>query len=105
MLTLGEALQTADTSHMALGHFNVSDLSGFHAVVRAGRRLNLPLIIGVSEGEREFIGLKEIALLVRIARDEYGVSLFPDADPTPSLGKGTAAGEASLHGVHLDASG
>src|SRR5258708_10266073 len=97
MLTLRESLQNADTSHMALGHFNVSDLSGLHAVVRAGRRLNLPLMIGVSEGEREFIGLKEIALLVRIAREEYGVSLYLNPDHTHSLEKARAAAEAGFH--------
>lgn len=104
MLTLREALQNAATSHMALGHFNVSDLSGFHAVVRAGRRLNLPLMIGVSEGEREFIGLKEIALLVRIAREEYGVSLYLNADHTHSLEKARAAAEAGFDEVIFDAS-
>ena len=104
MTTLREALQNAGSRHVALGHFNVSDLSGFHAVVRAGRRLNLPLMIGVSEGEGEFIGLKEIALLVRMARDEYGVSLYLNADHTHSLEKAKAAAEAGFDEVIFDAS-
>ena len=74
MTGLREALQNANARHVALGHFNVSDLSGFHAVTRAARRLNLPVLIGVSEGEREYIGVKEIAVLVKLARDEYGVA-------------------------------
>jgi fructose-bisphosphate aldolase, class II len=104
MFTLREALQNADTSHSALGHFNVSDLSGFHAVVRAGQRLKLPLLIGVSEGEREFIGLKEIVLLVRNARDEYGVSIYLNADHPHSLEKAKAAAEAGFDEVIFDAS-
>ena len=104
MITLREALQNASTGHVALGHFNVSDLSGFHAVVRVGRRLNLPLMIGVSEGEREFIGVKEIALLVKAARDEYGVSLYLNADHTHSLEKAKAAAEAGFDEVIFDAS-
>ena len=104
MITLKEALQDASTRHLALGHFNVSDLSGFHAVVRVGRRLNLPLMIGVSEGEREFIGVKEIALLVKMARDEYGVSLYLNADHTHSLEKAKAAAEAGFDEVIFDAS-
>jgi hypothetical protein len=63
MITLREALQNANGRHEALGHFDVSDLSGFHAVVHVGPRLKLQLMIGVSEGEREFIGVKKIALL------------------------------------------
>jgi fructose-bisphosphate aldolase, class II len=104
MITLREALQNASTRHVALGHFNVSDLSGFHAVVHAGRRLNLPLMIGVSEGEREFIGVKEIALLLQAARDEYGVSLYLNADHTHSLEKAKAAAEAGFDEVIFDAS-
>ena len=104
MFTLREALQNADTSHSALGHFNVSDLSGFHAVVRAGQRLKLPLLIGVSEGESEFIGLKEIVLLVRNARDEYGVSIYLNADHTHSLEKAKAAAEAGFDEVIFDVS-
>ncbi len=104
MLTLREALQSADTNKTALGHFNVSDLSAFHAVVRAGRRSNLPLMIGVSEGEREFIGLKEIALLVRLAREEHGLSLYLNADHTHSLEKSVAAAEAGFDEVIFDAS-
>jgi len=104
MVTLREALQNASTRHVALGHFNVSDLSGFHAVVRAGRKLNLPLMIGVSEGEREFIGVKEIAMLVRIARDEYGVSLYLNADHTHSLEKAKAAAQAGFDEVIFDMS-
>jgi fructose-bisphosphate aldolase class II len=104
MLTLREALQNADNNKIALSHFNVSELSGFHAVVRAGRRLNLSFMIGVSEGEREFIGLKEIALLVRIAREEYGVSLYLNADHTHSLEKSRAAAEAGFDEVIFDSS-
>ena len=104
MTTLREALQNAGSRHVALGHFNVSDLSGFHAVVRVGRRLNLPLMIGVSDGEREFIGVKEIALLVRAAREEYGVTLYLNADHTHSLDKAKAAAEAGFDEVIFDAS-
>src|SRR5580692_10808990 len=102
MVKLREALQNASVRHEALGHFNVSDLSGFHAVVRAGRRFNLPLMIGVSEGERDFIGLKEVALLVRMARDEYGVPLFLNADHTHSLEKAKAAAGAGFDEIIFD---
>lgn len=104
MKTLRDALQDAGGSHVALGHFNVSDLSGFHAVVRAGRRSNQPLMIGVSEGEREFIGVQEIVLLVRAAREEYGLPLYLNADHTRSLDKARAAAEAGFDEIIFDAS-
>ncbi|HUA61432.1 MAG TPA: class II fructose-bisphosphate aldolase [Verrucomicrobiae bacterium] len=104
MESLRVALQNADARRMALGHFNVADLSGFHAVVRAGKRSNEPLMIGVSEGEREFIGVKEIALLVRVAREESGLPLYLNADHTHSLEKAKAAAEAGFDEIIFDAS-
>jgi len=104
MVKLREALQNASVHHVALGHFNVSDLSGFHAVVKAGRKLNLPLMIGVSEGEREFIGVKEIAALVKIAREEQGAQVYLNADHTHSLEKAREAAEAGFDEVIFDAS-
>lgn len=104
MITLREALQNANNGHVALGHFNVSDLSGFHAVVSAGLQLNLPLMVGVSEGERAYIGVNEIALLVKAAREEYGVSLYLNADHTHSLEKAKAAAQAGFDEVIFDLS-
>ena len=104
MTNLREVLQQADARHVALGHFNVSDLSGFHAVVRAARNLNVPVLIGVSEGEREFIGVKEIATLVRIAKEEHGQAIFLNADHTHSLEKAKAAAAAGFDEVIFDAS-
>ena len=104
MTGLREALQNADARHVALGHFNVSDLSGFHAVTRAARSLHLPVLIGVSEGEREYIGVKEIAVLVKLARDEYGLPIFLNADHTHSLDKAKAAAAAGFDEIIFDAS-
>ena len=38
---------------MAIGHFNISNLEALHGIYNAARKLNLPIIIGVSEGEEE----------------------------------------------------
>jgi fructose-bisphosphate aldolase class II len=65
MKNLHEALASADREGRAIGHFNVSELAGLKAVVAAARELNVPVLVGVSEGEREFIGTRQIAALVR----------------------------------------
>ena len=101
---LREVLERADARHTAVGHFNVSDLSGFHAVIRAARRLNLPVLIGVSEGERDFLGVEEIALLVKVTREEHGLPVFLNADHTHSLDKATAAAKAGFDAIIFDVS-
>ena len=58
MQTLREVIEEAVEKKVAVGHFNISNVEGFWAIVRAARELEVPVIIGVSEGERDFIGVR-----------------------------------------------
>lgn len=102
MKTLREYLVWAEEKRVALGHFNVSDSEGFKAVVETAKTLNVPVIIGVSEGEREFIGLEEIISLVKTARGG-GLPVFINADHTYSVEKAKLATDAGVDSVIIDA--
>lgn len=102
MKTLREWIAEAEKSKVAIGHFNISDSSGFNAVIEAARELGVPVIIGVSEGEREFVGLEAAVALVRGARAS-GVPVFLNADHTYSFGKVCAAVDAGFDSVIIDA--
>ena len=104
MRSLREIVEDADRRHVALGHFNVSDLVGLKAVVEAARQLNVPVLVGVSEGERSFIGVRRIAALIRSIQDEYGHPVFLNADHTHSLEKAKAAAEAGFDEIIFDLS-
>jgi fructose-bisphosphate aldolase class II len=103
MQTLREALQEAKAQGIALGHFNISDSNQFRAVKEAAKAAGLPAIVGVSEGEREAIGVREAAALVDAARAE-GVSLYLNADHTHTLEKIQEAIDAGFDAVIIDAS-
>ena len=85
MKTLHEYIQDAEKKGIAIGHFNISNSDGFWAVVLAAKDLNVPVIIGVSEGERDFIGVREVAAMVRAYRDATGQPVFLNADHTYSF--------------------
>jgi fructose-bisphosphate aldolase, class II len=104
MTGLRAALQEAEGRHVALGHFNVSDLVAFNAIVSAARQLGVPVLIGVSEGERNFIGVKQIVALVRSVRDEYEHPVFLNADHTHSLENARAAAKAGFDEIIFDLS-
>jgi fructose-bisphosphate aldolase, class II len=70
MITLNEALGDAQRKRIAIGHFNVSDLVALRAVTGAARALKVPVLIGTSEGERDFIGVHEIVAVVASLREE-----------------------------------
>ena len=48
--TLKDCISEAQSKKVAIGHFNISNSDGFSAVVNASKELNVPVIIGVSEG-------------------------------------------------------
>jgi fructose-bisphosphate aldolase class II len=62
---LRDALEQSSERRVAIGHFNVGDWVLLKAVLASGRELKVPVVVGVSEGEREFIGVRQIAALVR----------------------------------------
>jgi len=84
MKTLREYIAEAEEKKIAIGHFNISDSVGFWAVVNAAKKLNLPVIIGVSEGERDFIGVKQVKVLVDTLKAD-GLPVFLNADHTYSV--------------------
>ena len=104
MKSLRKALAWAEKNQVAIGHFNISDSEGFKAVVEAAKELGVPVIIGVSEGERAFIGLQEVVSLVKIARGN-GLDVFVNADHTYSMEKARAAIDAGMDSVIIDEAG
>ncbi len=104
MNNLKEIIQEAEKNKLAIGHFNVSDLTGLKAVFEVSRALNVPVIIGVSEGEREFIGVKQIVALIKSLREEYNFPIFLNADHTKSLEKIKEAVEAGFDAAVFDVS-
>ena len=81
MISLREVLEQAEADKVAIGHFNFSDLAAFNAIVAAARERQLPVLLGVSEGEREFIGVSQAAALMKAVRDESGLSDFSQCRP------------------------
>ena len=104
MKSLRDSLAEATKRGTAIGHFNVSDLVGLNAVAAAARRLGVPVLIGTSEGERAFIGVRQAAAVVRSIRDEYDFPIFLNADHTHSLAKAEEAAKAGYDMIGFDGS-
>ena len=104
MPDLREILKRAQSNGVAVGHFNISDSVQLKAVFSAAQELKVPVLIGVSEGEREFIGVRQIAALVRSLRDEFDFPIFLNADHTYSVAKAQEATRSGFDLVVFDAS-
>ena len=104
MKSLRETLADADARHVAVGHFNISELAALKGIFDGARELQLPVLIGVSEGEREFIGVKQAVALVRSLRETYEYPIYINADHTHSLDKAREAAEAGFDEIIFDMS-
>jgi len=104
MKSLRDLLEKAQESGVAIGHFNIADLVLLKAVFAAARGLNVPVLVGLSEGEREFVGVRQIAALVRSLREEFDYPIFLNADHTHSLAKGVEAAKAGFDSIVFDLS-
>jgi ketose-bisphosphate aldolase len=104
MPSLRKLLQGAQEKGVAIGHFNVSDLVLLKAVFAAARELSVPVLVGLSEGEREFVGVRQIAAFVRSLRDEFQFPIFLNADHTHSVAKGVEAAKAGFDSIVFDRS-
>jgi fructose-bisphosphate aldolase class II len=104
MLDLRNVLSQAQKNGVAVGHFNVADFVIAKAVFASAQELKVPVIIGVSEGERKFLGVRQIAALVRSLREEFDLPIFLNADHTHSLAKAVEAAKAGFDAIVFDLS-
>lgn len=104
MHALRSVLEQAQQTRVAVGHFNVADLVLLKAVFVSAQELKVPVLVGVSEGEREFMGVPQIAALVRSLREEFDFPIFLNADHTHSLVKAVEAAKAGFDAVVFDLS-
>ncbi|MBI1960857.1 MAG: class II fructose-bisphosphate aldolase [Candidatus Liptonbacteria bacterium] len=109
-MDLRSAIQEARERKIAIGHFNISDSTALTGIVRAAMKImretgqKLPLLIGVSEGECEFLGAAQAVALVRSVRTEHGCPIFLNADHTHSLKNAEQAAAAGFDAVLFDGS-
>lgn len=103
MKTFKEYIQEAEQSGVALGHFNISNLEALHGIYAAARKLNVPIVIGVSEGEQAFVGLEEVVALVHTLRDKDQYPIFLNADHHASFESVKKCIDAGFDSVIIDA--
>src|SRR3989344_1120818 len=108
MKSLKEILKDAEKNKVAIGHFNFSDLAGLKAIFEAAREISksqniiVPVMVGVSEGEREFVGTWASAALVKTMREQYDYPIYLNADHTRSLDKVEEAAMAGFDEILFD---
>jgi fructose-bisphosphate aldolase class II len=97
-----EYIESAKKSGKAIGHFNISNSDGFWAVVLGAKEVGVPVIIGASEGERDFIGTRELVAMVNSYRNATEQIVFLNADHTYTFDKVKEVIDAGYDSVIYD---
>src|ERR1700733_2620202 len=101
MQTLREAIMDAKAGGYAIGHFNFSDSNQLKAIIDASKETGLPVIAGLSEGEREYFPLMQARAFIDVYRAQ-GLNIFLNADHTYSVEKVQRAIAAGVDSVVVD---
>jgi len=104
-MKIKDYFQKAKKENWAIGQFNFSTLEQLKAIISAAEKLNSPVILGTSERESRFIGLKQAVALVDSYRQDKKLVLFLNLDHGKSFDYIKEAVDADYDMVHFDGSG
>ena len=99
-----KAFERARVEHFALGAFNLDNQETLIAVARAAKAKNAPVLVEVSKGEVDALGLENIRDLVDNYKAEYGVEMYINLDHSPSVEDARAGIDAGFECIHIDIS-
>jgi len=102
MKTLRIYVKEAEEKKVAIGHFNISNLEGLHGIYNAAKKLNVPVIIGLSEGEEDFVGKDEAVGMIKEIREKENFPIFLNADHHYSFERVKASIDAGFDAVIFD---
>jgi fructose-bisphosphate aldolase class II len=94
----------ARAEHWAFGAFNLDDEATLKAVVQAAASKKAPVLVEVSQGEVDDIGLDNVRDLVDNFKAQYGVEIYINLDHSPSVDAAKYGIEAGFEFIHIDVS-
>lgn len=97
-------MQRSRAQHFAVGAFNIDNQETLIAVARAAHAKQSPVLIEVSKGEVDAIGLDNIRDMVDNYKYEYGIEMFINLDHSPTVEDAKRGIDAGFEFIHIDIS-
>ena len=99
-----ERMAQARAEHWAFGAFNLDDEATLKAVVQAAAKKQAPVLVEVSQGEVDDIGLYNVRDMVDNFKAQYGVEIYINLDHSPTVDAAMDGIEAGFEFIHIDIS-
>jgi fructose/tagatose bisphosphate aldolase len=97
-------MQRARAEHWAFGAFNLDDQATLKAVARAAQKKQAPVLVEVSQGEVDDMGLDNVRDMVDNVKAEYGLEMYINLDHSPSVENAIKGIDAGFEFIHIDVS-
>jgi fructose-bisphosphate aldolase, class II len=97
-------MQRSRQQKFAVGAFNIDNQETLIAVCRAAQDKKSPVLVEVSHGEVEAIGLENIRDMVDNYIIEYGIEMYINLDHSPTVEDCKRAIDAGFEFIHIDIS-
>lgn len=97
-------MDQARLEHWAFGAFNLDDEPTLRAVARAAAAKNAPVLVEVSQGEVDDIGVDTVRDMVDNFKFEYGLEMYINLDHSPSVEAAKKGIDAGFEFIHIDIS-
>jgi fructose-bisphosphate aldolase class II len=99
-----EAFERARKGHYALGAFNLDNQETLKAVVAAAKAKEAPVLVEVSKGEADALGLDNVRDMVDNYKADYGVEMYINLDHSPTVDDAIDGITAGFECIHIDIS-
>jgi fructose-bisphosphate aldolase class II len=97
-------MQRSRAQKFAVGAFNIDNQETLIAVCKAAQKLSSPVLIEVSHGEVQALGLENIRDMVDNYRAEYGIEMYINLDHSPTVDDCKRAIDVGFEFIHIDIS-
>lgn len=97
-------MQRSRQQKFAVGAFNIDNQETLIAVCRAAHEKQSPVLVEVSHGEVEAMGLDNIRDMVDNYRAEYGIEMYINLDHSPTVEDAKRGIDAGFEFIHIDIS-
>lgn len=99
-----QLMDRARAEGFAVGAFNIDNQETLIAVCKAAQKLNAPVLVEVSQGEVEAMGLHNVRDLVDNYKQEYDIEMYINLDHSPNVESAKAGIDAGYEFIHIDVS-
>jgi fructose-bisphosphate aldolase class II len=99
-----DSMARARSEHWAFGAFNLDDQATLLAVAQAAAKVKAPILVEVSQGEVDTLGLANVRDMVDNYKHDFGLEVYINLDHSPSVEAAKKGIEAGFEFIHIDVS-